>query len=102
MVRNHFVPFFMVAIISSKLVVKSMVFNSTHGFPTQGTISCENFVELYFRFRSHEFKVCAVEGLSIIFDNTLYVNYYFNRDNVDKEFIMHETSGFLDWSNIPI
>lgn len=99
--KDCLVSFFMVAIINEKLIPIFIVFDSTHGHPTQGTIYCKDNITLSFRFRSYEFKVDVIKGIDTQYlGSTLHISYHFNRDNIDEEFIRNETVNFLDWSNV--
>ena len=95
------VSFFMVAIISEWIIPTLVVFDSRHGHPTQGIMYCKNNITLSVRFRSHEFKVSVIKGIDTEFlGNTLFINYYFSRYNIDEEFIRAVTGNFLNWDYV--
>ncbi|QEE16433.1 hypothetical protein DSAG12_02263 [Promethearchaeum syntrophicum] len=88
----------MVAIIDRKLTNPKIEFWDTHGCPTQGTIETAE-KSLYFRFRSNQFKVYDQKKEIHIHatDQVLFMNYYFDRNNIDEKFIRETLSNIIEW-----
>lgn len=84
--------------IEKKLTNPKIEFWDTHGCPTQGTIKTAE-ESLYFRFRSNQFKVVAKTNAIHIHatDKVLFMNNYFDRNNIDEKFLKETLSNIIEW-----